>query len=109
MSRAEMEGSYKHTEYRFTSFMLHHCNTKQVHQKCSAHSETRQTCIQKHVIIKSHVRKVPLNDNYISIALNVRQYNKASSRIFISLQLFQSNCVLLKYFANVDTLSVTPK
>lgn len=40
MSGAEMEGRYEHVEYRFISFMLHNCNTKQVHQKHSAHSVT---------------------------------------------------------------------
>lgn len=42
MSRVEMVGRYEHVEHRFTSFMLHHCNTKQVHRKYSAHSVTGQ-------------------------------------------------------------------
>lgn len=42
MSWAEMEGRYEHVENRFTSFMLHHCNIKQVHKIYSAHSVTRQ-------------------------------------------------------------------
>lgn len=42
MSQAEMEDRYEHVEYRFTSFMLHHCNTKQVHKIYSAYSVTRQ-------------------------------------------------------------------
>lgn len=70
-----MERRYKHTEYRYTSFMLHHCNTKQVHQKCSAHSETVQTCIQKHVVIKPYARKVCLDYSCISTALSVRHSN----------------------------------